>query len=238
MDAETAKKGVLDQDHRPVGGRDRLGGHDVHPADGPEPAERVRVSRTTCSTRRPTPRRTARCLQGPGVEASIPMLSADAKALYPFDDIDNYLNNTLTFNRGWPHEPDGDRATYDQVIAAWEAGQGFLGRGERVPLSRRLAAFLLTPFGALLLLAVTVPVAMLFAFSFFHIDALLRLAPGFTTDNYRRVADDHAIPDVRDQHGPDRGTDRACFDRRGLRPGLLPRVPRRACRARCCWSRS
>ena len=56
-----------------------------------------------------------------------------------------------------------------------------------MPLSRRLAAFLLTPLGALLLLAVTVPVAMLFAFSFFHIDALLRLAPGFTTDNYRRV---------------------------------------------------
>ena len=56
-----------------------------------------------------------------------------------------------------------------------------------MPLSRRLAALLLTPLGALLLLAVTVPVAMLFAFSFFHIDALLRLAPGFTTDNYHRV---------------------------------------------------
>jgi spermidine/putrescine-binding protein len=63
-------------------------------------------------------------LQGPGVEASIPMLSADAKALYPFDDIENYLSNTLTFNRGWPHEPDGDRATYDQVIATWEEAKG------------------------------------------------------------------------------------------------------------------
>ena len=50
--------------------------------------------------------------------------SADAKALYPFNDIDNYLNNTLTFNTGWPHEPDGDRATYDQVIATWEAVKG------------------------------------------------------------------------------------------------------------------
>ncbi|HEX3300208.1 MAG TPA: ABC transporter substrate-binding protein [Actinomycetota bacterium] len=63
-------------------------------------------------------------LQGPGVQAAIPMLSADAKALYPFNDIDNYLNNTLTFNTGWPHEPDGDRATYDQVIATWEAVKG------------------------------------------------------------------------------------------------------------------
>jgi spermidine/putrescine-binding protein len=63
-------------------------------------------------------------LQGPGVQAAIPMLSADAKALYPFNDIDNYLNNTLTFNTGWPHEPDGDRATYDQVISTWESVKG------------------------------------------------------------------------------------------------------------------
>jgi len=63
-------------------------------------------------------------LQGPGVKAAIPMLSPAAKALYPFNDIDNYLNNTLTFNRGWPHEPSGNLATYDQVIAAWEAVKG------------------------------------------------------------------------------------------------------------------
>jgi len=56
-----------------------------------------------------------------------------------------------------------------------------------VPLSRRLAAFLLTPLGALLLLAVLVPVAMLFAFSFFHIGGLLQIVPGFTTDNYHQV---------------------------------------------------
>ena len=54
-------------------------------------------------------------------------------------------------------------------------------------LSRRLAAFLLTPLGALLLFAVAVPVAMLFAFSFFHIGALLQIVPGFTWDNYRQV---------------------------------------------------
>lgn len=59
-------------------------------------------------------------LQGPGVAAAIPMLSADVKALYPFDDIDNYLSNTLTFNRGFPREPEGDRPTYDQVVQLWE----------------------------------------------------------------------------------------------------------------------
>ena len=63
-------------------------------------------------------------LQGPGVAASIPLLSPEAKALYPYNDIDNYLSNTLTFNRGWPHEPEGDRATYDQVISTWEEVKG------------------------------------------------------------------------------------------------------------------
>jgi spermidine/putrescine transport system substrate-binding protein len=63
-------------------------------------------------------------LQGPGVQGAIGLLSDDVKALYPFDDIDTYLNDTLTFNRGWPHQPEGDLATYDQVIAAWEAVKG------------------------------------------------------------------------------------------------------------------
>lgn len=53
-------------------------------------------------------------------------------------------------------------------------------------LSRRLAAFLLTPLGALLLLAVLVPTAMLFAFSFFHL-RLLEIVPGASLDNYERV---------------------------------------------------
>lgn len=53
-------------------------------------------------------------------------------------------------------------------------------------LSRRLAALLLTPLGALLLFGVIVPVAMLFAFSFFHLH-LLEVVPGATVDNYRRV---------------------------------------------------
>ncbi len=63
-------------------------------------------------------------LQGPGVAAAVPLLTAKAKAQYPFDDIDNYLTNTLTFNRGFPREPDGDRATYDQVIQTWEGVKG------------------------------------------------------------------------------------------------------------------
>jgi spermidine/putrescine transport system permease protein len=55
-----------------------------------------------------------------------------------------------------------------------------------LPLSRRLAAFLVTPLGALLLFGVTVPVALLFAFSFFHL-RLLEVVPGATVDNYHRV---------------------------------------------------
>jgi spermidine/putrescine transport system permease protein len=53
-------------------------------------------------------------------------------------------------------------------------------------LSRRLAAFLMSPLGALLLFGVTVPVSMLFAFSFFHL-RLLEVVPGATLDNYRQV---------------------------------------------------
>ena len=53
-------------------------------------------------------------------------------------------------------------------------------------LSRRLAAFLISPLGALLAFGVIVPVAMLFAFSFFHIE-MLNLVPGFTFDNYTQV---------------------------------------------------
>jgi spermidine/putrescine transport system permease protein len=55
-----------------------------------------------------------------------------------------------------------------------------------VSLSRRLAAFLISPLGLLLLLVVLVPVSMLFAFSFFHLH-LLEPVPGFTVDNYRAV---------------------------------------------------
>lgn len=55
-----------------------------------------------------------------------------------------------------------------------------------MPLSRRLAAFLITPLGALLLFGVVIPVALLFAFSFFHLH-LLDVVPGATIDNYRAV---------------------------------------------------
>ncbi len=63
-------------------------------------------------------------LQGPGVAAAVPLLTPKAKSMYPYDDIDNYLENTLTFNRGFPQEPDGDLATYDDVITTWEEVKG------------------------------------------------------------------------------------------------------------------
>ena len=63
-------------------------------------------------------------LQGASVTDAIPLLTPEAKKLYPYDNIDDYLSNTLTFNRGWPHEPDGDKATYDEIIATWEEVKG------------------------------------------------------------------------------------------------------------------
>jgi spermidine/putrescine transport system permease protein len=57
----------------------------------------------------------------------------------------------------------------------------------RLPLSRRLAALLISPLAALLFFGVVVPVALLFAFSFFHLH-LLEVVPGATLDNYQRVA--------------------------------------------------
>lgn len=44
----------------------------------------------------------------------------------------------------------------------------------------------MTPLGALLLFGVLIPVALLFAFSFFHLH-LLEPVPGASIDNYRRV---------------------------------------------------
>lgn len=53
-------------------------------------------------------------------------------------------------------------------------------------LTRRLAAILISPLGALLVFGVVVPVALLFAFSFFHL-RLLEVVPGATLDNYARA---------------------------------------------------
>ena len=68
-------------------------------------------------------------LQGPGVAAAVPLLTAKAKAQYPFDDIDNYLTNTLTFNRGFPRARRGPCDV--------RSGHPDLGRGQglvvRVP---------------------------------------------------------------------------------------------------------
>lgn len=59
-------------------------------------------------------------LQGPGVAAAIDKLTPEAKKQYPYDDLDTYLNETLTFNQGFPHQPDGDRATYQDVLNTWQ----------------------------------------------------------------------------------------------------------------------
>ena len=59
-------------------------------------------------------------LQGPTVADAVPLLPARASAVYAFSDIDNFLTHRLTFNTGFPHEPDGDLATYDQVEQTWD----------------------------------------------------------------------------------------------------------------------
>jgi spermidine/putrescine-binding protein len=123
MDAETAKKEVTTNTIVPTEGA--IGWADttfITPA-APNPQNAYAFANHLLDPRANASANSA-LLQGPGVEAAIPMLSAAAKAQYPFNDIENYLSNTLTFNTGWPHEPQGDRATYDQVIAAWEAVKG------------------------------------------------------------------------------------------------------------------
>ena len=124
MDAETAKKGVQTKTIVPSEGAIGWADTTFITPTAPQPAERLRVREPPARPEGQRRRRTARCCRVRASQPSIPLLSAEAKALYPFDDIDNYLNNTLTFNQGLPHEPDGDRATYDQVIAAWEAVKG------------------------------------------------------------------------------------------------------------------
>ena len=185
MDAETAKKGVTTKTIVPSEGA--IGWADttfITPT--PRTPRTPTRSRTTCSTRRRMPRRTARScrVRGRGVDPDAVGRSEGAVPVQrhrqlPEQHADLQHGVASRTRRRPGHLRPGDRGL--------GGGQGFLRSREGVPLSRRFAALLLTPLGALLLLAVTVPVAMLFAFSFFHIDALLRLAPGFTTDNYHRV---------------------------------------------------
>jgi spermidine/putrescine-binding protein len=123
MDAETASKGVPTKTIVPSEGAIGWADTAFIPPTAPDPQNALAWINHVLD---PVENAKANSdfLQGPGVAAAIPLLSKDAKAQYPYDDIDNYLENTLTFNRGFPREPDGDRATYDQVVSTWEEVKG------------------------------------------------------------------------------------------------------------------
>ena len=119
MDAETAAKGVSTKTVVPSEGAIGWADSAFVPPTAPDPQNALAWINHVLD---PTQNAKANnsFLQGPGVAASIPMLDKAVTDLYPFDDINNYLSNVLTFNRGFPREPDGDRATYDQVVQLWE----------------------------------------------------------------------------------------------------------------------
>jgi spermidine/putrescine transport system substrate-binding protein len=119
MDAETAAKGVSTKTVVPSEGAIGWADSAFVPPTAPDPQNALAWINHVLD---PTQNAKANnsFLQGPGVAASIPMLDKAVTDLYPFDDIDNYLSNVLTFNRGFPREPEGDRATYDQVVQLWE----------------------------------------------------------------------------------------------------------------------
>ena len=119
MDAETAAKGVSTKTVVPSEGAIGWADSAFVPPTAPDPQNALAWINHVLD---PTQNAKANnsFLQGPGVAASIPMLDKAVTDLYPFDDIDNYLTNVLTFNRGFPRDPDGDRATYDQVVQLWE----------------------------------------------------------------------------------------------------------------------
>jgi len=119
MDAETAAKGVSTKTVVPSEGAIGWADSAFIPPTAPDPQNALAWINHVLD---PTQNAKANnsFLQGPGVAAAIPMLDKAVTDLYPFNDINNYLTNVLTFNRGFPREPEGDRATYDQVVTLWE----------------------------------------------------------------------------------------------------------------------
>ena len=119
MDAETAAKGVSTKTVVPSEGAIGWADSAFIPPTAPDPQNALAWINHVLD---PTQNAKANnsFLQGPGVAAAIPMLDKAVTDLYPFNDINNYLSNVLTFNRGFPREPEGDRATYDQVVQLWE----------------------------------------------------------------------------------------------------------------------
>lgn len=62
----------------------------------------------------------AAILGGVPVPSVVPLLDKEVKNLFPYKDLDNFLTDELTFNRGYPQEPDGDRATFEDGVKLWE----------------------------------------------------------------------------------------------------------------------
>jgi len=118
MDRATAAKGVRTRTIVPTEGA--MGWADTtfvtpsapHPQNALAFAERLLDPATNADAN-------SELLQGAGVAAAIPSLSPAAKALYPYDDIDRFLSDALTFGQGFPYASEGGRATYDQVVQVW-----------------------------------------------------------------------------------------------------------------------
>jgi spermidine/putrescine-binding protein len=120
MDAETADKGVKTETIVPQGGA--IGWADTtfitpsapHLANALAYANHLLDPKVNAAAN-------SELLQGPGVQASITLLTPEAKKQYPYDDLDHYMSDELTFNQGFPHEADGDRATYQEVLDLWQS---------------------------------------------------------------------------------------------------------------------
>ena len=118
LDRETAKAGVQTKTVVPSEGAIGWADTTFIPPTAPNPqnalafANRLLDPRTNADAN-------GELLQGPTVTAAVPLLSPQAKALYPSDTIDTFLEHRLTFNTGFPHEPDGDLATFDDVVQTW-----------------------------------------------------------------------------------------------------------------------
>lgn len=50
----------------------------------------------------------------------VPLISPPVREMYPYSDVDGFIAGNLTFNAPYARESDGDKATYDDTIAAWE----------------------------------------------------------------------------------------------------------------------
>ena len=49
----------------------------------------------------------------------VPLLTTQASELYPYDDVEGFLKDVV-MPAPWPQEEDGDLATYEDTVKAWE----------------------------------------------------------------------------------------------------------------------